>query len=91
MNGQTGSPAITFAATGYAAGRTTITVVPPALDIVNLNPTTTTLSGDDVFNVRIGIANGQNTALNELQDVRAGGTPFTFTIVSADAVGTLIV
>ena len=82
LEGRTGSPAVTLDAPGYASGRTTMPVLPAALDLSGVNPTTTTLSNDDPINVRIGIANGQLQFLTELQDVRAGGQPVTVTFVS---------
>jgi hypothetical protein len=57
------------------------TVVVPQLDVSGLNAATTTLSPDDVFQVRVGIGNG--ASLITLQEIRAGGTPLTATVTSS--------
>jgi hypothetical protein len=57
--------------------------VAPYLDLVGLNATTTTLTANDDFYVRVGIANAQGQFLNELQDIRVGGTPIAVSIATS--------
>lgn len=91
MEDMTGSPAVTLDAPGYAGGRATFPVVTPAIDLQGVSTSTTTLSVDDDIYARLGIANGQSTSLNELQDVRAGGRPVVVTFsTGTPTVGTLV-
>jgi hypothetical protein len=83
IEGQTGTVAITATTPGFANGTANISVVPPYLDISGLNSTTTTLSVDDGFTVRIGIANAPGTFLTELQDIRTGGVPVLTTLTTS--------
>jgi hypothetical protein len=60
VEGATPLPAtviLTATATGYTDGTGTATVVPAGLQLVSLPSTTTTLSPDSVFVVRVGIPN----------------------------------
>jgi hypothetical protein len=69
-----------ISAPGFTTREVRHTVVVPQLDIIGLLTSITTLSADDVFQVRVGIGNGAN--LSVLQEIRAGGTPLTATVVS---------
>jgi hypothetical protein len=91
VEGATGSATITATAPGFVDSSGSVTVVQPALRIGGLNTDTTTLSSDDPFVVSVGIPNAGNANLNELQSVRAGGSPLTATITSSLAtVGQLV-
>ncbi len=85
VEGQTGAPAITASAPGFTDGSATATVVPAALDIIFLNPNTTTLTPNNAFQVRLGYANSNNTAMAAEQVLRAGGTVRTATVTNSNA------
>ncbi len=90
VEGQTGAPAITASAPGFTDGSSTVTVLQPALDIIFLSTTTTTLSPNNAFQVRIGYPNANNTGLAGEQVLRAGGTARTATVSNSNgAVGQL--
>jgi adhesin/invasin len=77
-----------ISAPGFTTREVRHTVAVPQLDIAGLSTSITTLSADDVFQVRVGIGNGAN--LTVLQEIRAGGTPLTATVTSsAPTVGQL--
>lgn len=82
VEGQTDTTGVSITATGYAGNTQPVIVLLPSIEPVSFVSTTTTLSGDDAFWVRIGVAIGQTTSLSELQDVRAGGTPFTVQVAT---------
>ncbi|HEX9728792.1 MAG TPA: hypothetical protein VGA37_09840 [Gemmatimonadales bacterium] len=89
----TGNASVTFTylAPGFTTATATKTIVQPALDLSGVITTTTTLTPDDPFQVRIGIPNAANTFLNELQAIRIGGTPVVATVIVSDsAVGRLV-
>ncbi|MFQ5705349.1 MAG: hypothetical protein ACE5HT_15195, partial [Gemmatimonadales bacterium] len=91
VEGQTGSVSVTASAPGFTSRSAAYAVVQPGLDISGLSLSTTTLSPDDGFVVRIGLPNGANTGLTQLQNIRAGGTALTATVVtSAPGVGQLV-
>ncbi len=87
----TGPVTITAQAPGFQDATVTLDVVQPALDIVGLATSLTTLSPDDPFQVRIGIPNAQNTALTTELAIRAGGVARTATVtVNDETVGRLV-
>jgi hypothetical protein len=90
--GQTGTPTITVSASGFTNGTGTATVVQPALDLQGLPTQTTPLTPSSFIYARIGVANGQNSALNQLQAVRAGAPgPLTVTFTTpANGIGELL-
>ncbi len=81
----TGSAQVTISAPGFSSSTQTVTVVPSGIEIQGLTTSTTTLSADDTFYVQVGIPNGSNTALSTVQNVRAGGPQFVFTLVNGNA------
>ncbi len=91
VEGQTGTATITASAAGFGDGTTPLTVVQPAFDIQGLPASTTTLSPENAFYARVGTADGQNTFLTTVQNVRAGAPgPLTVTFTSSvPAVGVL--
>lgn len=91
LEGQTGTVVVDVTAPGFDPDSAIVTVVQPALDIVSLTQTTTTLTADDVFYMRTGVANGQQTALSELQAIRAGGTAVDITVTSSNTGAGLLV
>ena len=91
IEGSAGNANVIVSAPQFISGMTTATVVSPALQIANLNATTTTTAADDAFEVQIGLADATATAIAELQDVRAGGAPFAVTLTSSTpAVGQIV-
>jgi hypothetical protein len=91
VEGQTGTVTFTARASGFTDGSTTKTIVQPALDISGLNLNPTVGAADDLFVVRVGVPNGSQTFLNELQAIRAGGSALTVTVTSSDdVVGQLV-
>jgi len=92
VEGQTGSVTITASATGYTDGTSTVAVVPIAYELVSVPSTTTTLSLDIPFTVRVGAPNTGGNGFFDGADqvVRPGGPALTFTITnSASAVAQL--
>jgi hypothetical protein len=85
VEGQVNTVALTATATGFTDGPATATVVQPALDIIFLNSTTTTLSPNTAFQVRIGVPNSNNTGMSLEQGIRFGGTAGTATVTNSNA------
>ncbi len=87
LEGATGTITITASAPGFTDGTNTVNIVQPALEIIALNPTTTTLSPDDPFLVRVGIPAGTppNQFMNLEEQVRAGAAPLTVTVTNDSA------
>ncbi len=83
---------VTVSASGFTDGTSTQTIVPVAIDLQGVPTTTTTLAAASAAYVRVGTANAQNTALTQVQNIRAGGVPLTatFTLVPANGVGELL-
>lgn len=91
MEGVTGTPTITATASGFTNGTTSEEVVVPAIELQG-GGTYTAGAADALTYAQIGIRNGQNTALQRAQNVRAGSpSPVTVTFVSSTpAVGTMV-
>jgi hypothetical protein len=79
------SATITASATGFTNGSGTLNVVRPALQLANLDTTSTSLSPDDPFQVQVGLPVNGNAFLSPAQVVRRGGTPLTATITHTNA------
>ena len=86
-----GTPTITASASGYTNATTTVTVGAPGFDILGLPGTTTTLSANDPFLVRLGSRNVGNTGLAAEQAIRAGGTALSATITNRNATAAQLV
>ena len=84
LEGVTGQAAVSAAAPTYTTGNATHTVVQPALDVISLTTTTTTLTADDDFMVRIGVPNGAQQFMSVEQAIRQGGTAVTATVTTSD-------
>ena len=76
----TGSSAITVTAPGFTAASQTVNVATTGIEVQALPTSTTTLSTDDTFYVQVGIPNANNTAIGTVQNLRAGGPAFVFTL-----------
>jgi hypothetical protein len=81
VEGTTGTATLTASAPGFTDGSATWTVETAKLAILSLNTTTTAAGADDPFEVRVGIASGNGVST---QNVRAGGTALTATVVSSN-------
>ena len=91
LAGQTGTVTLTASAPGFTDGSDTTAIVQPAIRIINLAASATTLSVDDDFQVQVGIPNALNTNLASTQSLRVGGGALTATVVnSATGVGQLV-
>ncbi len=82
--GATGTVTVDATANGFIAGSGAVTVVPAALDIINLAANTSAGAADDPFQIRVGVPNATNTSLLTVQSVRIGGGSLTATIVNGD-------
>ncbi|MDH3496619.1 MAG: hypothetical protein OER21_07645, partial [Gemmatimonadota bacterium] len=91
VEGATGSVTVTATAPGYTNGTATMTVVQPALDVIFLTTSTTSLSPNDPFQVRIGVPNAANQFMSIEQAIRAGGTPVTATVTNSDGTAAQLV
>ena len=75
VEGQSGTAGITVSAPGYTpVTATPVRVVTPAIDLVNLDAAPTTISPDDPFQVRVGVANSSSSGVGIEQEVRPGGS-----------------
>jgi len=85
MEGQGGTANLLVSAPGFTSNNTAVVnVVQPGVEIIGVTANTTTLSLDDLFQVRVGIPiNG--TFLSPVQAVRTGGTTLTATVETTDA------
>ena len=91
VEGASGTVQVTASAPGYTDGTATVTVRGTALDIIFLGTSTTALSPDAPFAVRIGVINAQGTSYTAEQAIRAGGTAVTASLTtSTPAVGQLV-
>ncbi len=91
LEGATGAVTITASEPRFTSGSATVTAVQPGVEIQGLPTSTTTLSPDVGFYAQVGVPNGQGTALQRLQAVRAGGTTQVATFTSGTpAVGTIV-
>ncbi len=86
LESTTGDVPVIVTAPGFNDGAATVHVVQPALDISSLNTNTTTLTANDVFQVRIGIPNATNNYILAYQTVRAGGPSLNVSVMSDDPV-----
>ncbi len=87
--GQTGTAFLVASAPGFVDDTVTVTVPQASYDISGLTTSTTTLSADDPFTVRVGY--GTTAGLNALQVIRPGGIPLVATLFnSAAAVADLV-
>lgn len=80
--GVTGADTITASAPGFNSDTLRATVVQPALEVVGLNTTPTSLSPNQVFIVRVGLSYSGNPSLVEYQQIRAGGVAQTVTVTN---------
>ena len=75
---------VTATATGFSQGTSTVSYVRPVLDILNLPTTSTALSANTDFVVRVGIPTPANT-MQILQARRFGAPPLVVTVTNSNA------
>ena len=79
------SATLTATASGFANGTGTVNVVQPAFRLENVPTSTTSLSAEQAFWVRIGIPTAGNANLSLIQNVRTGSAGFTATVTNSNA------
>ncbi len=83
IEGQNGnSVTITAAAAGFNNGTATVAVAPIVFEVVGIQATTTTLSPNTDFRVRIGV--GTAAGIQDFQEVRAGSSGVMFTVANSN-------
>ncbi len=82
---------LTATATGFSDATAQIDIVQPAVSLYGLVSSSTSLSPNDAFQVRVGVPDADLTYMTEFQAVRAGApAPLTATVTTSDeAVGQL--
>lgn len=83
VEGADAAATLTVTAPGFTNGVGTITVVPPAFDIVGLNSSQAVGAADDAFYVRTGYPTSNNQGLQEVQAPRAGSAGYTVTLTNS--------
>jgi hypothetical protein len=84
VEGATGTIALTASAPGFTTNAVTVDVVQPAVDIITLLTSTSTLAPNDPFQVRVGVPTANLTGMQIEQPVRAGGVAKTVTLTSSN-------
>ena len=82
----TGTATVTLSAPGFTTATATVTVSPAAIEIYNL-PATVSASSVNILNwyVGVGLPNGDGSALDTTQNVRAGSPGFVVTLTNSTA------
>jgi adhesin/invasin len=85
LEGQTGTATVTASAPGFTPGTTAaFSAVTPGTDVLFLPTTTTSLAPNSAFQIRVGVPNVNNTALQSEQSLRAGGPGVTATVAHSN-------
>jgi hypothetical protein len=87
----TATSTITATAPAFTTGSGTATVVAPAVELLSLPASTTSLSPNSFFQVLIGAVNVNNTGLSGEQVIRPGGTKVTATVTNSNATAAQLV
>ncbi len=87
--GGTGTVTITASAPGFANGVGTVNIVTPAVLLTGLASSISVSAADQPFTVQVGVPNAGNTALAQVQAVRASSTLTATVTNSAAAVAQL--
>ena len=84
MEGQTGGVTLTASAPGFSDDTATVEVVPPALELVSVPSSISSLAPNVDFRVRVGLLAGQSGAsfISPTQEVRVGGRPVEVTVTN---------
>jgi len=81
-----GQATITASAAGFTAAANTTRIVAAGVRIVNLPAVTSTLAGEDPFQIQVGIPDAGHNSLPATQQARAGGGGLTATITNSNAI-----
>ncbi|MEO8337647.1 MAG: hypothetical protein ABI664_21905, partial [bacterium] len=85
-NGAAGSATVSASATGYTTTTSAaIDVAGAAVDIISLPTSTTTLSLDDEFQLRVGVVDAAGTSIYQEQQVRPGTATLAFTVTNSNS------
>ena len=79
------SATITVTATGFTTATGTVDVVQPAIRLESVVTSTTSLSPDQAFWVRVGLPFAGNSNLSVIQNVRVGSGSLTATVTNSNA------
>jgi uncharacterized repeat protein (TIGR01451 family) len=86
VEGATGTAVVTMSAPGFTSATTTVTVETPAIEIQSLATSIGAGAADDTtWYVQIGIPNSGGTALQSIQNVRAGSPGVVITLTNSNA------
>jgi hypothetical protein len=86
IEGTTGTAHVTLSAPGFASRTHDVTVVPPVVEIMGLNDTTTSLSANDTdVYVQVGTPDAGGTRVQFTQNVRGGAPAFVVTLTNSTA------
>jgi hypothetical protein len=84
LEGARGTVTVTATAPGFTSSSGTVNVVAPALQIISLQGTATTLDANQAFSVRVGAVGTSGTGIHDVQTVRPGGTPVVVTLTNGN-------
>ncbi len=84
VEGAAGVANLTASAPGFASETGSVTVAQPAVRIESLAASIDTFDPADAFFMRVGLPNGSNTTLSNLQEARVGGGGLTVTVTSSN-------
>ena len=84
VEGQTGAVPVEASAPGFTTGSGTVTVVQPGIEVLGIPATTTMVSTNSQFIVRVGVPSGANTSVGT-QAVRAGSPGLPITVTNSNA------
>ena len=85
MEGQTGGVTLTASAPGFSDDSATVEVVAPALELVSVPSSISSLAPNVDFRVRVGLLAGQSgtSFISPTQEVRVGGRPVEATVTNS--------
>lgn len=84
VEGADASATVTATASGFTNGVSTVTVVPPGIQIESVASAYASDAPDDIIRARIGVPFANNSSIWITQGIRAGGTPATITFSSSN-------
>lgn len=85
VEGADASATLTATAAGFTNGVGTMTVVPPAVELASILASYAAGSTDDIAWAQVGVPNGNDTGLQQVQGIRAGSPGVTVTVQSSNA------
>jgi hypothetical protein len=86
LENTTGRAEVTISAEGFDSATHTVDLAAAGVEIVSLDPATSTLSAPDTdFYAAVGLPCPGNTSICQYQNVRTGGPAFVVTLTNSDA------